>query len=235
MSLSPTTCRGAIPHARLALAACQSQHLSHHCCWIHTALFRAGKRKNVISLRFHQKIQLLLRTCATETNVTAYDIWYDTRVCVCLCVHCVFFLSAPEGCPSCQSYSVCAALWTEACSGRNLGRHSAPLKSFAQTRQSGTKARVQRNTRACAAVRVCLTELVRESKREERRTGTCGHRLRCFGVQVISIAYCNYCNLWSRVMAEIWVSWQTVALVVLCVHVCACLRTSFQVDAADGL
>lgn len=163
-----------------------------------------------------------------------YMIWYAC-VYVCLCVHCVFFLSAPEGCPSCQSYSVCAALWTEACSGRNLGRHSAPLKSFAQTRQSGTKARVQRNTRACAAVRVCLTELVRESKREERRTGTCGHRLRCFGVQVISIAYCNYCNLWSRVMAEIWVSWQTVALVVLCVHVCACLRTSFQVDAADGL
>lgn len=88
----------------------------------------------------------------------------------CVCV-CVYFVPAPRGCPSCQSCSVCAALWTEACSGRNLGRHSAPLKSFSQTRQSGTRARVQRKTseqHVLRRERVCMTESVRVTDRGQK-------------------------------------------------------------------
>lgn len=146
-----------------------------------------------------------------------------------VCVH-VFFFSAPRGCPSCQSCSVCAALWTEACSGRNLGRHSAPLKSFAQTRQSGTKARVQGNTRACAVVwSVYMTES--DTDRGEAHWDVQSLVLLSFPSEVISIACCSY--LWSWVMdlsgAEIWVSWQKVPALLFCVCVyskCLCISPS---------
>lgn len=68
-----------------------------------------------------------------------------------MCVHVFLFPAPPEAVLAvspaqsvrlCELKPVVGGIWAGA---------PAPLKSFAQTRQSGTKARVQRNTRACAA------------------------------------------------------------------------------------
>ena len=126
-------------------------------------------------LLFHQWIKLHPRACGGDRNMTVLAmgcvpvcLYVCVCVCVCVCAH-MLFPSTPRGCPSCQSCSVCTALWTEACSGRNLGRHSAPLKSFAQTRHSGTKARVHRNTWACAVAWACVTEWVGVTDRGEKK------------------------------------------------------------------
>lgn len=78
--------------------------------------------------------------CGRDKNVTAWSM-----MCVCVCA-CVFLPALPEAvlavCPAqsvrlCELKPVVGGIWAGT---------PAPLKSFAQTRQSGTKARVQRNS-----------------------------------------------------------------------------------------
>lgn len=78
-------CPGAIPHARVALAACQSKHLSHHCC-LGRRLFRVGERRSDTAISTVGCIDIDKVTHAyvwQRQNGTAWSM-----MCVRVCVFC---------------------------------------------------------------------------------------------------------------------------------------------------
>ena len=160
-------------------------------------------------------------------------------MCVCECVRvwvCTYGFSPPLeavlAVSPAQSVRLCEL---KPVVGGISGRHSAPLKSFSQTRQSGAKARVKRNTGACAAAWVCVTESVRSTGRGQKDWDVHPLALLFLSSEKSFPSLTFKTALKRRVldssMAELWVSWQEVGALFSLAFLCK----SLQVDATDGL
>lgn len=168
---------------------------------------------------------------------------WQTQKCVgdvCVCVYMCFFPPAPpsRGCPSCQSCSVCVALWTEACSGRNLGRHSSPTEVIC-TDQTVEQKPESRETLQHVLQRECVGQGHRQRREGLGRTLTgsgvleCSSRSNFHLLLLLDLKLCDgFLPGWNH-PGELTRSSSPIFVCMCVCGRCLCFK-SLQVDAADG-